>query len=105
MVSYQTSIEFYFNHNNYKKRGNVETYCNKIKEARESEELTATYKSLRYFIRFDGTVENYALNNSCFDIRRERVLFLDEEITKHPIDRQEYIDTECSKKKKRVQRH
>jgi len=64
----------------------------KIEEAREAAILNETYRMLRFYIKEDGTVENYAINNHKPGLRYERILYLDEEITKHPKEKQDYIN-------------
>lgn len=45
-------------------------------EKRDLNELNDTYKTLRYWIPMDGTIENYALNYANPPVRRYRLLFI-----------------------------
>jgi len=69
----------------------------KDEEAREANHLSETYKMIRYWIRFDGTIEEYTKKYANHAIRANRLLFLDEEITKHTPETQKYINEETSK--------
>lgn len=49
----------------------------KRKEKLNTEELSFTYKMLRYYIPFDGKVESYIQNHENPKIRNERIMFLE----------------------------
>lgn len=70
----------------------------KRKEERDTLELNSVYKTLRYFILADATVENYVKNYGNEYLRQRRVLFLEEEHTNHDFETKKHIDEVLSKR-------
>jgi hypothetical protein len=54
--------------------------------------LNSTYRMVRYWIAFDGNMKEYCRNYINPYTRYHRIMFLENEITKHSPEKQEFIN-------------
>lgn len=48
-----------------------------VKREIETEDLNSVYKTLRYFIHFDGKIQNYIMNQEDPYIRGSRIMYIE----------------------------
>jgi hypothetical protein len=65
---------------------------------RQADRLNETYRTLRFFIHEDGTIENYVEKWCDYDTRLQRIMFLEEEHVTHNEDVQKFVDEVLSRR-------
>jgi len=82
------------------KEAKEKAWVDRLLNIREASKLNETYRTLRYFLPVvdGGNVSEYAKKYANQYMRFDRIMYLEEEITKHDPEKQAFIDTILSKR-------